>query len=278
MAFMMARHCSGIRKAATIMKRLWRFNLAPFLAMSLCVLGHAAAQEAQKADVRLRCTRGEIGVAQAVAASDGRTLMLADGREVRLAGIETSSSGGALNALAAGKTLRLARLGPEQDRYGRLVAFAFLPDTPQSVQQTLLAEGEARVSARIGDKACADALLAVEREARAAKRGLWADPNFAPLAAENLDGLAAARGHFALVEGKVLSVRESGSTIYVNFGRRWTRDFAVTIPKRQKRTFAAAGIDLDRLQGRRIRVRGFVEERGGPIIDTAAPEQFETID
>lgn len=46
-------------------------------------------------------------------------------------------------------------------------------------------QGAARVSAHVGDMACADALLAAERMARAGRRGLWGDPNFAPLTAEN---------------------------------------------------------------------------------------------
>ena len=135
--------------------------------------------------------------------------------------------------------------------------------------------GQARVAARIGDKACADILLRSERVARAARRGLWADPNFAPLRRENLDRIAAAQGQFALVEGKVLSVRESGATIYLNFGRRWTRDFTVTILKRHRREFAAAGIDPKGLEGRPIRVRGWIEQRGCPIMDAVAPEQIE---
>jgi len=134
------------------------------------------------------------------------------------------------------------------------------------------------VSARVGDKGCADALLRAEQAARAAKRGLWADPNFAPLSAENLSGLAAARGRFALVEGKVLSVRESGATIYVNFGRHWTRDFTVTILRRLQRALAAAGVAPKVLAGRRIRVRGWIEEGGGPIIAAEAPEQIELLD
>jgi len=142
----------------------------------------------------------------------------------------------------------------------------------------LLEQGHARVSARVGDKACADALLSAERAARTARRGLWADPNFAPLSAENLPGLQAERGRFALVEGKVLSVRESGATIYVNFWRRWTRDFTATIPRRLQRSFAAAGVEPKKLEGRRIRVRGWVEQRGGPIIATEAPEQIEFAD
>ena len=183
-----------------------------------------------------------------------------------------------MQALVAGRPLRLARLGAESDRYGRLVAFAYAGETAQSLQVALLEQGQARVSARVGDKACADALLAAERSARAAGRGLWADPNFAPLQAENLTRLQAEKGHFALIEGKVLSVRESGATIYVNFGRRWTRDFTVTILKRQQRTFAAAGLEPKRLEGRRIRVRGWIEQRGGPIVAAEAPEQIELVD
>jgi hypothetical protein len=178
---------------------------------------------------------------------------------------------------SAGHPLRLERLGPEQDRYGRLVGFAFVGDAAQSVQQTLLEQGQARVSARVGDKACADALLRAEQAARAAKHGLWADPIFAPLSAENLPGLKAVRGRFALVEGKVLSVRESGATICVNFGRPWTRDFSVIILRRFGRAFAAAGLEPTSLAGRRIRVRGWVEQRGGPITATQAPEQIELL-
>jgi hypothetical protein len=85
-------------------------------------------------------------------------------------------------------------------------------------------------------------------------------------------------GQFALVEGKVLSVRESGATIYLNFGRRWTRDFTVTILKRHRREFAAAGIDPKGLEGCPIRVRGWVEQRGGPVIDVVAPEQIERVE
>ncbi len=234
-------------------------------------MGQATAQE--------NCKLTAIGGAKVAAVQEGGTLMLDDGRELRLAGVEIAGgSRGALQALVGDRPLRLERLGPEQDRYGRLVGFAFAGDDGQSLQTALLAQGRARVSARIGDKACAEALLTTERQARAARRGLWTDPNFAPLPAENLPRLQAEQGHFALVEGKVLSVRESGATIYVNFGQRWTRDFTVTIFKRQQRTFAAAGVEPKQLEGRRIRVRGWLERRGGPIIAAEAPEQIELID
>lgn len=255
-----------------MMKRRSPCKLGMISAATLALLGCDAAAHAA-------CKLTTIGTANVAAVRDGRTLMLDDGRELRLAAIEaTDDSRTALQMLVGGRPLRLERLAAESDRYGRLVAFAFAGDGGQSMQEAMLADGQARVSARIGDKACAEGLLTIERAARTARRGLWADPNFAPLPAENIVRLQAERGHFALVEGKVLSVRESGATIYVNFGRRWTRDFTVTILKRQQRTFAAAGVEPKQLEGRHIRVRGWIEQRGGPIIVAEAPEQIEVIE
>ncbi len=139
----------------------------------------------------------------------------------------------------------------------------------------MLAKGFARVSAHVGDRACADELLAQERAARHAKLGLWREPYYAIVAAESGAELAAERGHFTVVEGKVLSVRESGGTIYMNFGRRWSQALTVTILKRNERIFAAAGIAPKRLENRRVRVRGWVEERNGPRIEATRPEQIE---
>ena len=261
------------RNPATVMKRRASCHLAIVAAAALSAL------PARPAYAQDACKLTAIGTATAAAVRDGRTLLLADGRELRLAGIEvTDDSRAALQALVAGHPLRLEKLGPERDRYGRLVAFAYPGDGTQSIQQMLLAQGHARVSARVGDKPCAEALLSVEKAARTARRGLWADPNFAPLSAENLARLAAERGRFALVEGKVLSVRESGATIYVNFGRRWTRDFTAVIPRRLRRPFAAAGVEPKQLEGHRIRVRGWIERRGGPVIAIETPEQIEFAD
>jgi hypothetical protein len=271
MTAMLVRHCSDFRQPAAIMKHRPRRNLLIAASVGALFVCNAAAQEA--------CKLTAIGTANVAAMRDGRRLLLADGRELRLAAIEvTGDNRAALQALVAGHPLRLERLGPGQDRYGRLVAFAFTGDAEPSVEQAMLEQGQARVSARVGDKACAEGLLRVEKAARAAGRGLWADPNFAPLSAENLTRLQAMRGEFALVKGKVLSVRESGATIYVNFGRHWTRDFTVTIFRRMGRAFAADGVEPKKLEGRRIRVRGWIEQRGGPIISAETPEQIEFAD
>jgi hypothetical protein len=50
-----------------------------------------------------------------------------------------------------------------------------------------------------------------------APRNAVSNPNFTSLRPEHLNRIASARGQFALVEGKVLSVRQSGATIYSKF-------------------------------------------------------------
>jgi endonuclease YncB( thermonuclease family) len=239
----------------------------------------AWALVASRAGAEETCKLTPLGTAQVAVVRDGRTVSLADGREVRLAGIEVAdSSRTALQGLIGNHPLRLEALSTDLDRYGRVVAFAFTGDVQQSLQLALLEQGQARVAGRVGSKACADALFAAERAARAGHRGLWADPNFALLAVENDARLRAERGQFTIVEGKVLSVRESGSTIYVNFGRRWARDFSVIILRRDQRIFKDAGLEPKRLEGHRIRVRGIIEQRRGPVIEANAPEQIEFAD
>ena len=257
------------------------------------LIARAAAQTPGNAKAAT-CQLETIGSAKVANVRDGRSFTLDDGREVRLAGIEVPSlaasrkdaapgvqaaaAKAALAALVAGRTITLNRAGVAEDRYGRLRAYAYVEDSELSAQAALLAAGHALAAPGADEGACTDELLAAERKARASKLGLWADPNFAPLQADDPAHVLADRGRFTLVEGKVLSVREAGATIYVNFGRRWSRDFTVTILKRNRQMFSAAGIEPKALEGHRIRVRGIIERRGGPIVEAAHPEQIELID
>ncbi len=65
--------------------------------------------------------------------------------------------------------------------------------------------------------------------------------------------------------------------IYVNFGRRWSEDFTATVLRRNERSLTASGLKLRSLGGRTVRVRGVVEERGGPWIEITRPEQIEIL-
>ena len=174
---------------------------------------------------------------------DARTFRLDDGREVRLAGVEPAASDNtkaALTAIIAGRDVTLHGEDDTPDRYGRQPAFVFLTGTEAPVQSELLRRGEALVSTEVTNKDCAADLAAAEAEARQAKKGTWAGPA-AIKNAESPGDILAGIGRFTVVEGKVLSVRQAGATTYLNFGRNWTRDFAVTISRRMMPAFEAAG-------------------------------------
>jgi len=206
---------------------------------------------------------------------DNRSFRLEDGREVRLAGVETVTAGAPLAALI-GRNVTLRGETDIPDRWGRQSAFVFVDQSDASAQVLLLAEGKALVSGEVADKGCAAELGAAETIARQARRGTWADTRVIKNAESAVDILARI-GQFTVVEGKVLSVRQAGATFYVNFGRRWTRDFAVTISRRMMASLGSAGIVAKSLENRRIWIRGWVEQRTGPRIELLRVGQIEVI-
>jgi micrococcal nuclease len=122
-------------------------------------------------------------VARAV---DGDTVELADGTKVRYVGVNTPEThhptkgvqcygkeAAAYNqTLVAGKKVRLVKDVSETDRYGRLLRFVYLEDGTL-VNRLLLEQGYAEVMTYPPDVAKSKEFIAVQAEARAAKRGLW---------------------------------------------------------------------------------------------------------
>jgi len=118
-------------------------------------------------------------------------------------------------------------------------------------------------------------MLMLEREARVAGRGIWShafyrvrDTSKTP---QHLDS-------FRLVEGTVMSSVEVRGRTYLKFGKDWRSDFTVTISPRDKRRFREESFDLLALKGRRVRVRGWLHQGDGPMIDVTHPEQIELLE
>lgn len=225
---------------------------------------------------------------------DGDTLVLADGRQVRLVGIQApklplgrpnfetwplaEEAKVALGALALGRELRLSYGGRRIDRHGRLLAHLHAPQSGGGelwVQGTLLEQGMARVYSFADNRALIPEMLALEREARAARRGIWADPYYAIRSAETAaDWL----GGFELVEGRVVAVGRGGPNTYLNFSDDWRSDFTIMLNRRAERLFKEAGFDPRSYEGRFVRVRGWLKSRNGPMIEATHPEQIELLD
>jgi len=221
-------------------------------------------------------------------AIDGDTLRLEDGRELRLTGLRAPKAGPRadarerafaaeatrfLAALAAGQDVTLAIGGLAQDRRGRVLAQA---TTLAGVwlQGAVLGAGLARVETFADNRARAAEMLAIEAAARAAGRGLWADPRFRVLEAAEAERLV---DGYHLVEGRVQRVTERRDRLYLDFGPDWRRDFTVSIIRRERALFRAAGVDPATLAGAAVRVRGWVRVYNGPMIEATHPEQIELI-
>lgn len=229
------------------------------------------------------------GQAVVSAVIDGDTVMLADGRQLRLAGIAApkrpldraddqpwplaDAVRSALATLVLGRTVQLADGGLASDRYGRVVAQLRTADGTW-IEGELLRSGLARVCSTVDDRARVGEMLALEGEARAAGRGLWADSYYRIRSA---DEAGDAIGSFQLVEGTAARVTTIRGETYVEFGADWRSDFTVAIGAPARRLFAAAGLAPDSLKGRRIRVRGWLRSRYGPLIEATHPEQIELL-
>ena len=227
------------------------------------------------------CALDQQGEGRVATIVDARSFRLEDGREIRLAGIERAGTDGAsakaaLSALVEGREVILHGEDDTPDRYGRQIAFVFVAGSEHSVQTELLRRGEALVSTEISDKNCTATLAIAESAARDSKLGIWAE-TAAIKNTESPGDILAAIGHFTVVEGRVLSVRQAGSVTYLNFGRNWTQDFAATIPRRIIPSFEGAGLGPKLLENRRIRVRGVVSSRGGPRIEVLRVGHIEVL-
>ncbi len=232
----------------------------------------------------------ERGESQRVAeVIDGDTLVLEDGTEVRLVGIQApklalgradfaaqplaEEAKAALEAMTLGRLVALSYGGQRIDRWGRQLAHLH-DDSGRWIQGELLASGLARVYTFRDNTALAEAMLAAERAARQGRLGIWADPFFEVRTVAETEALI---DTFQIVEGEVLDAAVVRGRAYLNFGADWRDDFTVTIAPKDRRAFENAGLDLEALAGRAIRVRGWLDSYNGPQIELTHPEQLEIL-
>lgn len=211
---------------------------------------------------------------------DGDTLRLADGRRVRLLGIDTPEMNHrrglpqplARQALARTQSLlprgglvRLTRDRQTRDRYGRELAHAFRPDG-SSVEETLLREGLAVAFILPPNVAMADCLLAAERDARSARRGLWTLPAYRPQPAASVP----ADDSYRLVRGQITSAQRRGDWVLLALDRR--------VQLRIARADWSAFTPADHLawRGRTVIARGKIQPYNGrPQLRLRHPSQIE---
>lgn len=163
------------------------------------------------------------------------------------------------------------------DRWGRRTVRAYVTaqSAPRrSVQAALAGAGAVRVRPESEDEDFIGELLAIEAEARAAGRGLWARAPYRVFDALDAGG---AVGSFSIIEGKVLEAASGGGRLYLNFGADFRKDFTITARSSLARRWKEDGLDLAALTGAHLRARGYVAWINGPSIELTHPRQIEVI-
>ncbi|MBT2338189.1 MULTISPECIES: thermonuclease family protein [Pseudomonas] len=194
---------------------------------------------------------------------DGDTLRLADGRSVRMIGLNSPELGRQgrsdepfavaarrrLEALVAASDGRVGLLlGKEgEDRYGRTLAHVYGADG-QSLEAQLLAEGlgfYVAVAPNVDLVACQ---RAAERQAREAGLGLW--KRSPVLSAQQIQASG-----FAVVSGRVSDVRRNRGGVWVEL----PGSVVLRVAPNLVGYFDLPA--LERLKGRQVEARGWVVDR-----------------
>ena len=245
------------------------------------------------------CKGEDGGVSVVTGITSGDTLILEDGRAIRLIGIlgpKPAPDGPAseararmettLSALVLGKKVSLQLDERKRDRYGRILAQVLVlgEAEPLWVQGSLVSEGLARVLSFKDNRLCVRELLKLEEEARHARKGHWETGFFTIRGAEAEDLLYRLEQSYEIVEGMVSTVAEIKGKTYINFGQNWRRDFTAFISAQDARLVGGeSGVEgktspLAALTGRRVRIRGWLKNFNGPSITVTHPEQIEILD
>lgn len=202
---------------------------------------------------------------------DGDTLMLNDGRRLRLIGINTpelgNTSGGAEpGAIAARDRLRQLTFVSQQqlslrfdqertDRYGRLLAHAFLANG-HSLTEQLLSEGKGTQLVVPPNSWQASCYREAAQTARQQRVGIWALPEYQPIAVAQLNPRSAG---FQIVRGRVSHLSNSAPAIWINL----VGNLALRIERTDLDNFR--GTDLAGLVGSEIEAQGWIYTREGQL-------------
>lgn len=147
---------------------------------------------------------------------------------------------------------------------------------PIWIQGLLLAHGLGRVQVAPNASEMVTQMFDAEQTARSAKLGIWADDSDFPILTP--ETASQSMGEFAIVEGVVEKTASIRNNIYLNFGKDWKKDFTIMITPTLRKKLAHNGIDPSRYTQKPVRVRGWVREYNGPLIELETIEHLEILD
>lgn len=237
--------------------KLSRRHSIDLLCLFFCLLfGNLQPGWAKECGINLSHSKEKVGYRWIY---DGDTIQLNDGRKLRLIGIDTPEIGKKGNKsqpyarkakqalkrlLATNKNIFLSYDEEKKDRYGRLLAYAFLTDGTD-IQAELIAAGLA-ISIVVGvNDANLSCYRILEQKARQQKQGLWSlqEYRFRPASNKKV------RSEYAFYRGKITRVKKAK--------RYWNVDLNNSIEVRiSKKIVPSLNFNLEDSVNKSIQVRG----------------------
>ena len=216
---------------------------------------------------------------------DGDTIKLADGRSVRLIGLDTPELNlpdGPIEyyGLQAkeftkqkllGETIYLEYGEERFDEYDRTLAYVYLDDGTM-FNADLLEQGYAHLLTIAPNTRYLDSFKEFLITARRSKQGLWQERN-AGIKLISWHDAEQYIGERVIVTGEIVDTYDSGEVIFLNFAHNYDETFSAVIFASDKNKFA---VDPENyFLNRQVRIRGEIKEhQGAPEIVIEDPTQI----
>jgi hypothetical protein len=185
-------------------------------------------------------------------------IILRDSRKLKLAGLHIVKPE-AVQRVKAGETIGIGVISESLDRWSRFSVLIFTGANQREwMQERLILEGAAlaRPDEELG--ACWPLLTGIER--KIALKG---------------QNTAKEAGRYTRVEGRVTRISEGRTARFISVITADDGRVAGMILKRHFKRFSDNGVDVDRLRGQIIRLRGVRNIRNASIIPLTSVDQIE---
>lgn len=211
---------------------------------------------------------------------DGDTILLENGRKIRLLGINTPEVAGRnkheepggeeakrwLAQRLGGQKIRLETDVEKKDKYDRLLAHVFT-ESGRHLNLELVENGLATVNIYPPNLRYTKALLQAEERAEQAGIGLWSNPYYARHPFKALPN----RKGWQRVVGTIKRIKRTRKNNYLIF----SDGFSIKIAKQDQQYFS----DLTSYQGKHVEVRGWLRKsRNGHTVRVRHPGHIKFIE
>lgn len=144
------------------------------------------------------------------------------------------------------------------------------------MQADLISRGFAYATSDENSRDLVRALYKYEELGRARKLGLWQYPNND---IKNDATIGKYINTFNIYEGVITDVRDNRKFIFLNFGKDIEKNVTAVIKMADQLIFVPDNtittFKYHDLKGRHVRIRGWFEEKDGPMLMITHPEQIE---